>query len=148
MKTIIQKVSHANVVVDNQCVAQIQKGYLILVGIAEQDTQADLDWMAHKIKHLRIFEDEHQKMNLDISQVGGEILAVSQFTLFADCKKGNRPSFTTAAAPEKAKADFDRFVAQLQQSGIPCQTGIFRTHMAVTLCNDGPITIQLDSQDR
>jgi D-tyrosyl-tRNA(Tyr) deacylase len=148
MKVIIQKVSHASVEVDQVCVAQIKKGYLILVGIASQDRQEDLDWMVHKIKHLRIFEDEQQKMNLDITQVQGEILAVSQFTLFADCKKGNRPSFTSAAPPEKAKADFDRFVEQIKQVGIPCQTGIFRAQMAVSLCNDGPITIMLDSQDR
>jgi D-tyrosyl-tRNA(Tyr) deacylase len=147
MKVILQRVSQAQVIVENEIIGKIGHGYLLLVGIAQGDEEKDLDWMAKKIKNLRVFEDENQKMNLDITQVKGEILAVSQFTLFANCSKGNRPSFTKAASPDEAQRLFQCFVDQLKLLGLSCQTGKFRAEMQVSLINQGPVTISLDSKN-
>jgi D-aminoacyl-tRNA deacylase len=145
MKVILQRVSQASVRVDNQIVGQIQQGLLLLVGFTHSDTEADLSWTCQKIINMRIFADENQKMNLSIKDIQGQILCISQFTLFADYQKGNRPSFTQAAKPEQAKAQFEQFKHMLQAQGITVASGIFGANMQVSLCNDGPVSICVDS---
>ena len=141
MRAVIQRVSQAKVVVDENTVGQIGKGFMILLGVHEQDTQADVDYLVGKISKLRVFEDEQQKMNRSIIDVGGEILSISQFTLFADTKKGNRPSFVQAAKPDTAIPLYEAFNEGLRQVGIPVETGIFGADMKCHLLNDGPVTI-------
>ena len=148
MRAVIQRVSQAKVVVDDNTVGQIGKGFMILLGVHEQDTQADVDYLVGKISKLRIFEDEQQKMNRSIIDVGGEILSISQFTLFADTKKGNRPSFVQAAKPDVAIPLYEAFNEGLRQAGIPVETGIFGADMKCHLVNDGPVTIIIDSQNK
>lgn len=148
MRAVIQRVSQAKVVVDDNTVGQIGKGFMILLGVHEQDTQADVDYLVGKISKLRIFEDEQQKMNRSIIDVGGEILNISQFTLFADTKKGNRPSFVQAAKPDVAIPLYEAFNEGLRQAGIPVETGIFGADMKCHLVNDGPVTIIIDSQNK
>ena len=148
MRAVIQRVSQAKVVVDENTVGQIGKGFLILLGVHEQDTQADVDYLVGKISKLRVFEDEQQKMNRSIIDVGGEILSISQFTLFADTKKGNRPSFVQAAKPDTAIPLYEAFNEGLRQVGIPVETGIFGADMKCHLVNDGPVTIIIDSQNK
>lgn len=148
MRAVIQRVSQAKVVVDENTVGQIGKGFMILLGVHEQDTQADADYLVGKISKLRVFEDEQQKMNRSISDVGGEILSISQFTLFADTKKGNRPSFVQAAKPDTAIPLYEAFNEGLRQVGIPVETGIFGADMKCHLVNDGPVTIIIDSQNK
>lgn len=148
MRAVIQRVSQAKVVVDENTVGQIGKGFMILLGVHEQDTQADVDYLVGKISKLRVFEDDQQKMNRSIIDVGGEILSISQFTLFADTKKGNRPSFVQAAKPDTAIPLYEAFNEGLRQAGIPVETGIFGADMKCHLVNDGPVTIIIDSQNK
>ena len=148
MRAVIQRVSQAKVVVDDNTVGQIGKGFMILLGVHEQDTQTDVDYLVGKISKLRVFEDDQQKMNRSIIDVGGEILSISQFTLFADTKKGNRPSFVQAAKPDTAIPLYEAFNEGLRQVGIPVETGIFGANMKCHLVNDGPVTIIIDSQNK
>lgn len=143
MKILVQKVLEASVSVEGNTVANIKNGYLLFVGVEKEDTSFQADYLAKKIAHLRIFTDENDKMNLSIQDVGGEILAVSQFTLAADVSRGNRPGFETAARPEEAQPLYEYLVAQLKQFGIPVKTGIFQADMKVFLINDGPCTFML-----
>lgn len=145
MRAVIQRVSQAQVVVDNAVVASIGKGYLVLLGVAREDGEQDVRYIAEKIASVRLFEDEQGKMNIGIVEAGGEVLLVSQFTLFGDCRKGRRPSFTEAAPPETANQLYLQVAELLREAGIPVQTGIFGAHMDVQLVNDGPVTILLDS---
>lgn len=147
MRTVIQRVSHASVSVEEKIVANIQKGLLVLIGIEDEDTQEDIEWLVNKIVNLRIFGDENQVMNWSIKDVGGEIIAVSQFTLHASTKKGNRPSYIRAARPEISIPLYEQFVCQLEIGlGKKIQTGIFGAEMNLELCNDGPVTIIMDSK--
>ena len=143
MKILVQKVLKASVNVEQKTVATINSGYLLFIGVEKNDTTFQADFLAKKIANLRIFTDDNDKMNLSIQDVGGEILAVSQFTLAADLSRGNRPGFETAATPELAKPLYEYFVSQLKQFGIPVQTGIFQADMQVSLINDGPCTFLL-----
>ncbi|MEE9392150.1 MAG: D-aminoacyl-tRNA deacylase [Planctomycetota bacterium] len=144
MKVILQRVSEAEVRVHSQVVGAINSGLLILVGIHQDDTPAELSWMADKVAGLRIFRDAAGKMNLSVGDAQGAILAVSQFTLFADTKKGKRPSFGAAARPEQAKALFDDFCNLLRAHDLKVETGIFGADMQVKLVNDGPVTIPIE----
>ncbi|BFQ96666.1 D-aminoacyl-tRNA deacylase [Enterococcus cecorum] len=148
MRAVIQRVSQAKVVVDDNTVGQIGKGFMILLGVHEEDTQADVDYLVGKISKLRVFEDDQQKMNRSIIDVDGKILSISQFTLFADTKKGNRPSFVQAAKPDTAIPLYEAFNEGLRQAGIPVETGIFGADMKCHLVNDGPVTIIIDSQNK
>lgn len=148
MRAVIQRVSQAKVVVDDNTVGQIGKGFMILLGVHEEDTQADVDYLVGKISKLRVFEDDQQKMNRSIIDVDGKILSISQFTLFADTKKGNRPSFVQAAKPDTAILLYEAFNEGLRQAGIPVETGIFGADMKCHLVNDGPVTIIIDSQNK
>ncbi|MBO6289281.1 MAG: D-tyrosyl-tRNA(Tyr) deacylase [Alphaproteobacteria bacterium] len=143
MKILVQKVLEASVSVEGNTVANIKNGYLLFVGVEKEDTSFQADYLAKKIAHLRIFTDENDKMNLSIQDVGGEILAVSQFTLAADVSRGNRPGFETAARPDEAQPLYEYLVAQLKQFDIPVKTGIFQADMKVFLINDGPCTFML-----
>jgi D-aminoacyl-tRNA deacylase len=146
MRVLIQRVSEASVVIDEETVGAMGHGLLLFVGITQSDSEAVEDRMVDKIAKLRIFSDSDGKMNLSVVDVGGEALAVSQFTLYADAKNGNRPSYTNAARPEQALPSFDRFVAKLAaRLGKPIPTGVFGADMKVHLVNDGPVTIWLDS---
>ncbi|MGT2926535.1 D-aminoacyl-tRNA deacylase [Streptococcus cuniculipharyngis] len=147
MKIIVQRVSGASVQVAGQEIAKIGQGLLLLVGVGPDDHQEDLDYAVRKLLNMRIFSDEAGKMNLSVQDIGGEILSVSQFTLFAETKKGNRPAFTGAANPEMAKAFYEDFNAQLAQK-VPVKAGIFGADMQVSLTNDGPVTIILDTKNR
>jgi len=149
MRVVIQRVANASVTVESKVVAEIQKGLLVFVGIEEADTQEDLDWLVTKITQLRIFGDENEVMNLSIQDVGGDVLVVSQFTLHAATKKGNRPSYIKAAKPDIAIPMYERFVKALESKlGKKVPTGIFGADMKVLLLNDGPVTIQIDSKNR
>jgi D-tyrosyl-tRNA(Tyr) deacylase len=145
MRTLIQRVSRASVTVGGERVAAIGHGYLALVGVTHEDTAATAGKLAVKTARLRIFEDDAGLMNLALADVGGEVLAVSQFTLYADARRGNRPSFTGAARPEQGEAVFAAFVEALRAAGVPVKTGIFGAHMRVDLVNDGPVTILLEA---
>ena len=149
MRVVIQRVAYASVTVESKVVAEIQKGLLVFVGIEEADTQEDLEWLVTKITQLRIFGDENEVMNLSIQDVGGDVLVVSQFTLHAATKKGNRPSYIKAAKPDIAIPMYERFVKALESKlGKKVSTGIFGADMKVLLLNDGPVTIQIDSKNR
>lgn len=149
MKVVIQRVKEASVSIDGQVTAQIGAGLLILLGIEAEDGAEDIDWLVKKIAAMRIFSDEAGLMNLAITDIGGEFLVVSQFTLHASTKKGNRPSFIQAARPEQAIPLYEQFVRALQQtSGLSVQTGSFGADMKVALVNDGPVTIVMDSKNR
>ena len=141
MRVVLQRVNHAAVRIDGETVGQIQKGYLLLVGLAPEDTDEQLDWMVHKIVNLRVFEDENGKLNRALADVNGEILSISQFTPYADVKHGNRPGFSKAAKPEIAAPLYDRFNEKLRQAGVHVETGRFGADMKVELENDGPVTI-------
>ena len=145
MKVVIQRVSEAHVKVDGKIVGDIQKGILLLVGIDENDSESDAVWLAQKILNLRIFSDEAGKMNFSVLDISGEILCISQFTLIADYRKGNRPSFIKAAKPDFAIPLFEFFKAELSKSNLKIESGIFGADMKVTLTNDGPVTIVMDS---
>ena len=143
---MLQRVAEARVTVDGEVVGQIGKGLLLLVGIGREDEEADLVWMADKLASLRIFEDSEGKMNLSVTDVGGAVLSVSQFTLYGDCRKGRRPSFTDAARPEIAQGMYEKFNALLRERGLKVETGRFGAMMQVALVNDGPVTFILDSR--
>lgn len=145
MRVVLQRSKQASVTVDGQVTGQIDKGYVLLVGITHGDTEADADYLASKIAKTRIWEDEAGKMNIAIKEHGGAILSVSQFTLYADTKKGNRPSFTAASRPEHSEPLWEYFNEALRKEGLEVQTGIFGAMMDVTLVNDGPVTIIFDS---
>lgn len=149
MKTVIQRVSSASVAIDATIVAEIQKGLLVFIGIEDADNQEDIDWLISKIINLRIFDDENNVMNLSVKDTDGEIIVVSQFTLQAATKKGNRPSYIKASKPEIAIPIYENFVQKLQlEFGKKIQTGIFGADMKVMLVNDGPVTIVIDSKNR
>lgn len=145
MKIVIQRVSEANVKVDGKIAGEIRKGLMLLTGIDENDEKADADWLVQKILNLRIFGDEDDKLNLSVKDISGEILCISQFTLIADYKKGNRPSFIKAAKPDHAIPLFDYFKEEMAKSGLKTESGIFGADMKVSLINDGPVTIVMDS---
>lgn len=147
MKIVIQRVKESSVSIDGQIKGSIQKGYMTLVGFCESDTKAIVDKMIDKMIGLRIFEDDQGKMNLSLTDVQGAILSISQFTLYADCRKGRRPGFTDAAKPDTAIPLYDYYNQKIQDSGIHVETGVFGADMKVSLLNDGPVTILLDSQD-
>lgn len=148
MRACIQRVSRARVEVGGTTIGHIDAGLLVLLGVAHGDGETEVAWMAEKILSLRIFDDAAGKMNLALSDVGGELLVVSQFTLLADCRKGRRPSFIDAAAPEQAERLYERFVESARERGAVVATGQFRAHMQIELVNDGPVTIVIDSPPR
>ncbi|TRX42276.1 D-aminoacyl-tRNA deacylase [Flavobacterium restrictum] len=149
MKTVIQRVSSASVTIDSKMVAEIQNGLLVLVGIVDADTQEDIDWLCQKIVSLRIFGDENHVMNLSVKDSGGDVIVVSQFTLQALTKKGNRPSYIKASKPEIAIPIYENFVQKLEKElGKKIQTGVFGADMKVLLLNDGPVTIIIDSKNK
>ena len=149
MKAVIQRVSSASVTIDSKIVAEIQKGLLVLVGIEDADTQEDIIWLCQKIANLRIFGDENYVMNLSVRDIDGEIIVVSQFTLQASTKKGNRPSYIKASKPDVAIPIYEGFVQQLEKElGKKVQTGVFGADMQVSLLNDGPVTIVIDSKNK
>ena len=145
MRCVIQRVNEASVTIDGECVGRIGRGFMILIGVNVDDTDKDLKYMAEKVPNLRIFEDDAGKMNRSLLDVGGEILAVSQFTLYGDARGGRRPSFSTAARPEQANALYEQLVAAWREQGIHVETGRFRAEMQVSLVNDGPVTMLMDS---
>ena len=145
MRAVIQRVKSASVTVEGEVVSEIRVGLLVFLGVAQEDTPADVDYMASKIANLRIFEDDEGRMNLSILDIGGEALVVSQFTLCGDCRKGRRPSFIAAARPEKADPLYQAFMDEISRLGVPVKAGIFQAMMDVELINDGPVTMLLDS---
>jgi len=146
MRAVVQRVSRASVKVNGEFTGQISEGLLVLLGVAQEDVESDADYLATKVAGLRIFEDQEGKMNRSVVEIGGAVLAVSQFTLFGDVRRGKRPSFDAAARPERAQALYDYFVACLRALGLPCETGRFQEMMEVELVNQGPVTILLDSK--
>lgn len=146
MRSVVQRVSEAYVTVNGRETGRIEKGLCVLIGVETGDTEKDAQYLAGKIAKLRIFEDENEKMNRSVLDVGGKVLAVSQFTLLGDARGQNRPGFTRAEAPEQANALYERCCAELRQLGLTVENGVFRTHMMVHLVNDGPVTILLDSK--
>ena len=145
MKVILQRVKSAKVEVENNIVGQIGTGLLIFLGIHHDDTLENIDYLVKKISNMRIFEDTNHKMNLSVKDINGSVLVVSQFTLYADTKRGNRPDFTNAAKPDKAKEFYEIFIKRFKEININTQTGIFAADMQVYLINDGPVTIQIES---
>ena len=145
MRAVIQRVARAQVNVGDEIVGKIGPGLLVLLGISKRDTQADADYLAAKIPGLRIFDDENGKMNLSLTDLGGSVLCVSQFTLYGDVRKGKRPSFDEAAPPQMATELYEYFVKKIRDTGVVCETGRFQAMMKVELVNDGPVTILLDS---
>lgn len=141
----MQRVVEGSVTVEGKVVGAIGQGMVILLGVGEGDTASDVEYLADKISHLRIFEDGDGKMNLSLLDTGGEALVVSQFTLYGDCRKGRRPSFSGAASPSKGEEYYEKFISALQKRGIKVATGLFRAHMQVKIVNDGPVTLLLDS---
>ena len=148
MRVVLQRVAHASVTVEEKVIGKIQRGFLLLVGVTHDDAMEDMEYLVRKIVQMRIFEDEEGKLNRSIQDIGGEILSVSQFTLYADTKKGNRPSFSKAAPGDVAIDMFEQFNGLLRDTGIPVETGQFGADMKVELLNEGPVTILLDSKNR
>ena len=146
MRAVIQRVTNAAVSVDDKVTGRIGVGFVVLLGVASTDTQDDVIWLAGKVARLRVFNDEDGRMNLALKDVGGAVLAVSQFTLLGDCRRGRRPGFVAAAPPEKARSLYQSFVAELRGHQLDVETGKFQAQMQVTLTNDGPVTLLLDSQ--
>jgi D-tyrosyl-tRNA(Tyr) deacylase len=146
MRAVIQRVNHAQVVVEGSSVGSVELGVCVFVGVGREDSEADASALADKVVGLRIFEDDAQKMNLSLLDVGGAVLAVSQFTLFGDVRKGKRPSFTEALEPVRAARLFEHFCSECRARGVQVETGRFRTHMLVSLENDGPVTILVDTK--
>jgi D-tyrosyl-tRNA(Tyr) deacylase len=148
MKAVIQRVKSAEVRVNGRVVGRIGKGLLVFVGVAKGDGEEDLSYLASKIPELRIFEDDSGKFNRSLKETDGKLLVVSQFTLYGDCRKGRRPSFTEAEEPEAAKDLYDRFISKITGEGVPVETGTFQAKMEVQLVNDGPVTLILDSKNK
>ena len=146
MRAVVQRVNHAQVTVDGEVVGRIARGLCVLVGVGREDDEAQAALLADKVVGLRIFEDDAQKMNLGVLEVGGSVLAVSQFTLYGDVRKGKRPSFSQAREPVRAEALFEQFCSECRTRGAHVETGRFRTHMLVSLENDGPVTLLIDTQ--
>ena len=146
MRAVVQRVSRAKVMVGGEITGEIGRGLLVLVGVGRNDTETAADYLADKVVGLRIFEDEAGKMNRSVAEVGGGVLAVSQFTLYGNVRKGKRPSFDDAARPEAARTLYERFVSRMREAGLRCETGRFQEMMEVELVNDGPVTILLDSE--
>ena len=146
MRAVVQRVSSSKVTVDGEVTGEINKGLLVLLGVTHEDTSKDVDYIIDKVLNLRIFEDENEKMNLSLKDVGGELLVVSQFTLYGDCRKGRRPNFMAALGGEESKKLYDKFILMLKEYGIKVETGIFGADMKVDIQNDGPVTILLDSK--
>jgi D-aminoacyl-tRNA deacylase len=146
MRAVVQRVSQASVAVDGEIVGRIERGLLVLLGVTHADSEAAADYLAEKISGLRVFEDDAGKMNLSVVDVGGSILAVSQFTLYGDVRKGKRPSFDDAARPEQARKLYEHFIDRIRALGLRCESGVFQAMMQVELVNDGPVTILLDSE--
>lgn len=148
MRAVVQRVRRASVRVGSRVVSEIGPGVLVLLGVAHLDSEADARWLCEKILNLRIFPNEEGKFHLSIRDVGGSVLVVSQFTLLADVEKGRRPSFSRAAAPDRARQLYEHFANLIRAAGVPCSTGEFGAHMEVELVNDGPVTIVVDSPER
>ena len=146
MRAVVQRVRKSWVKTDNEVIGRIDMGLLVLLGVAKEDTPSDAEYLANKIANLRIFEDDDAKMNRSLLSVGGQMLAVSQFTLLGDCRKGRRPSFVTAAEPQRALVLYENFVREVRRLGISVETGRFQSTMEVGLINDGPVTLVLDSR--
>jgi len=146
MRAVVQRVSKASVTVDEKIVGKIGKGLMVLLGVGQDDTRSDIEYMANKIVNLRVFADDEGKMNLSTLDISSEILVVSQFTLYGDCRRGNRPSYVKAARPESANELYEGVVSALREKGINVQTGIFQAKMDVEIHNDGPITLIIDSE--
>jgi D-tyrosyl-tRNA(Tyr) deacylase len=145
MRAVVQRVSEASVRVGDEVVGRIGRGLLVLIGVARADGEREADYLADKVAHLRVFEDDDGKLNRSVLDVGGEVLVVSQFTLLGDCRKGRRPSFIEAADPEHGSWLYGQFVERVARAGAPVQTGRFRALMAVSLVNDGPVTLVIDT---
>jgi D-aminoacyl-tRNA deacylase len=145
LRAIVQRASRAKVTVDNRIVGSIGRGLVIMLGVTEADTEADAEYLADKISELRVFSDADDKMNLALGDVGGAVLAISQFTLYGDCRRGRRPSYTAAARPQKAEELYEYFVRRILEKGVAVETGVFGAMMQVELVNDGPVTLMLDS---
>ena len=149
MKVVIQRVSEARVKVSDKIISEIKLGFLILLGVEKSDSKEDIDWLVNKISNLRVFSDNELKMNLSIKDIKGEIIVVSQFTLHAKTKKGNRPSYINAASPEQAEPLYQEFILQLKnESAVSVQSGVFGANMQVDIVNDGPVTIIIDSKNK
>jgi len=146
LRSIVQRVSWSRVEVEGQVKGQTGSGLCVLIGVTHEDGRQDVAWMAEKLANLRIFEDEQGKMNRSVKDIGGEILLVSQFTLYGDARKGRRPSFTSAAPPAQAEKLYSDLIAALENEGLPVATGVFQAMMQVSLCNDGPVTLIIDSK--
>jgi D-aminoacyl-tRNA deacylase len=146
MRSVVQRVMRASVKVGGETIGQIEKGLVVLLGVAQDDTAGDADYLADKIVGMRVFEDADEKMNLAVTEVGGAILAVSQFTLYGDMRRGKRPSFDEAVRPEQARKLYEYFVEKIRAAGVRCETGKFQAMMEVELVNDGPVTILIDSR--
>jgi len=144
MKVLLQRVSQARVTVDDQIAGEIGRGFVILLGVTHTDTQQEADWLANKVAGIRLFEDDQGKMNASLTDVAGEFLVVSQFTLYGDARKGRRPSFTQAARPEQAEPLVDYFCGKLREKGFKVATGVFGAHMHVDIHNDGPVTLMIE----
>ncbi len=146
MRAVIQRIKSGSVTVDKKQISKIGPGLLVFLGVSHSDTTSDAEYLADKVANLRIFEDQDAKMNRSLIDAGGELLVVSQFTLYGDCRKGRRPSFINAAPPEKAEKLYEYFTEQIKKKGIPAQSGQFRAMMDVSLVNDGPVTLILESK--
>lgn len=147
MRLVIQVAKNASVKVENETIGSIDKGFMVLVGVTHEDTIEDVEYLKRKLINLRVFTDENDKMNLSIKDINGKLLVISQFTLYADCRKGNRPSFINAARPEQGEELYNKFVEECKKEGLEVQTGKFGAHMEIEFTNDGPTTIIIDSKN-